>query len=656
MKNKLGGGKMKRFALYFFWDKNGIVDDYNIYLLNDLKKNVDYLLVVSNGKLTKEGYQKFEAVSDRIFERENKGFDVWAYKEGLQVMGWEALSKYDEVIMLNYTNYGPVYPFKEMFDEMDKLNVDFWGITEHYGLTFDPYGKCKYGYIPRHIQSSFIAVRNNFLMSNDFKSYWDQMPEVHDYADAICLHEAIFTEDFTRRGYKSAVYVKTEDLKSFSDYPLMLYPKELIKNRRCPIFKRKTFYNLYEEFLDISCGQTGLELYEYLRDETNYNLDMVWDNLLRTANMSDIKERMQLNYVLPQTYAKTNEYSQKKIALFMHIYNEDLINYCKKYAQSMPKYADILITTNTKTKCEKIMAAFSDLGKDRVKVIEIKNRGRDVSALLVGLKPYYKDYDYICFAHDKKSEYDKPYMIGESFSYQCFENVLATKEYVKNIITLFDENPRLGLAVPPIPCHGPYYITIGCEWQNNYENVKNILKEWNIDIPMDSAKPPIAPLGTMFWFRTSALEKMFERDWKYEDFEEEPIKVKDGGFIHAIERIYPFMVQEAGFYTCWIMSDNFAKIEITNLFKMLRDANQTMFWNLGVDDRHQELHKISCMKNELEVTKLALIKSWGEKDALESVIERWKYPKGVSDRIKMIMRAMLGKQIYSKFANAFNKK
>ena len=109
---------MKRFAIYFFYDQDGIVDDYNIYMLEDLKNNIDHLMVVSNGPLNEEVYKKFTKVSDEIFERDNKGFDVWAYKEGILKAGWNLLEQYDELILLNFTNFGPIYPFKDMFDEM----------------------------------------------------------------------------------------------------------------------------------------------------------------------------------------------------------------------------------------------------------------------------------------------------------------------------------------------------------------------------------------------------------------------------------------------------------------------------------------------------------------------------------------------------------
>lgn len=591
---------MKRYAIYFFYDKEGIVDEYNIYFLQDLKKNVDHLMIVSNGQLPEKERKKLESVSDEIYERENEGFDVWAYKKGIEKAGWDELEKYDELILLNFTNFGPVYPFSQMFEETDTYDVDFWGITEHYGHNFDPYQKCKYGYIPRHIQSSFIAIRKQMVKSTDFHNYWRDMPMIHDYAEAICYHEAIFTEDFTRKGYKSRVYVETSDLAEFSDYPLMLYPVELIKNRKCPIFKRKTFFNQYEEFLDISCGQTALELYEYLRTSTDYDVNMIWDNLLRTANMYDIKQRMQLNYIIPTNVKTQNIRSNKKVALFMHIYAMELAEMCKQYASYMPPYADIYLTTNTQEKAQKLKTVFAPLGLDRVQVVLVENRGRDVGALLVGLKEYLEEYDYICFMHDKKSDHNSPKMVGESFAYHCYENTLPNENFAENVVALLDENPRLGLLVPPTPCHGPYYSIVGQEWQGDYHNVCNLAKKWNITVDINEGKAPVAPLGTTFWFRKEALKSLFELELKYEDFPEEPTGTNDGNIMHAIERLYPFVAQQNGYYSAWVLSDKYAKMEITNLYKMFRDVNQTLFWNFGVDDRHMLLHKISMTKQELD--------------------------------------------------------
>lgn len=572
-----------RLAIFFFYDKDGIVDDYISYLLENLKYNIDDLVVVCNGLLTSESRKKFQKITDKIIVRENKGFDVWAYKEGIEYVGWNEIEKYDELIMMNFTIFGPLYPFKEMFDKMDeKEEIDFWGITVHHGFNFDPWNLIDEGRIPKHIQSNFIVIRNSMLKSYEFKKYWKEMKPINNYGEAVCYHEAIFTRDFERKGFKWEVYIDTKDLEGFTHYPLMLTPLELVKNRRCPVIKRKCFFGSeYDEFLNATTGEPALELTEYIQSNLDYDMNLIWSNLLRTCNMYDIKNRMQLNYILPLDISKT-DIKKKKVALIMHLYFEDLIEHSYEYASNIPDYIDVYITTDTEKKKEKILEVFKDLKCFSLKVTVIENRGRDISSLLVGSKEFVKNYEYICFVHDKKTTQVEPQTVGNSFEYKCLENTIGSRDYINNVVNLFEDNPRLGLLTPPPPIHANYYGLISREWGSNYENTIDLSEKLKLKVDIDKNKPPIAPLGTMFWFRTKALEKLFDYNWKYEDFPEEPNKF-DGTNLHAIERIYPFVAQDAGFYSSWVMSTKFAKIELTNLNYMLLELNKVIF----ADQRYQ---------------------------------------------------------------------
>ncbi|KQO15436.1 rhamnan synthesis protein F [Paenibacillus sp. Leaf72] len=571
---------MKRAAIFLFYDKDGIVDDYIPYMLEDINKNVERLVVVCNGKLTVEGREKFEKLTKDIVVRENKGFDVWAYKEGIDYIGWESLSDYDELVLLNYTMFGPLYPFKEMFDEMDKRNIDFWGITKHYGSDDDwTGGNMKYGYIPDFIQSFFIVIRKRMLNSFEFKKYWNNMRPIGSYIESMAFHEGIFTKDFVDSGFSCDVYINTDDLKEYTQAPTTYAPLELMK-RRCPIVKRKVFFDYYDYYLRYNTGEVGLESYEYIRNNLDYDVELIWNNVLRTSNQADIKKNMQLNYILPTKYSeKRTTQGNANVALIMHLYFEDLIQNCFEYAKAMPKEADVYITTNTEEKKKAILQVFDKLECNKLEVWVIANRGRDVSSLLVASKDIIMNYDYICFAHDKKTAQIKPYSVGESFMYKCFENILGSREFVENIIQTFEDNSKLGLLTPPPPNHGIYYSTIGLEWSNNFKNTKILLEKLGMkDIPMDGLKEPIAPLGTMFWFRSKALKTLIDYDWKYEDFPKEPNDM-DGTILHAIERIYPYVAQHEGYYPAWVFSDKYAKIEITNLHHMLREINTAIFEN-----------------------------------------------------------------------------
>lgn len=586
--------KLKRLGIYFFFDPDGIVDRYIPILLKNLVQNLDELLIVSNGPISATGKIELEKITPHILERENRGLDVWAYKAALESYGWETLAFFDEVVLLNYTIMGPVYDFKEMFDVMDGRDLDFWGITKHFGMDYDPYGKCKYNRIPEHIQTGFMAFRRSLINSDDFHRYWEDLPQINDYGDAICKHEAIFTEDFTRKGYRSDVYVNADCLKGYTDYPLMFYPRQLISENRCPIFKRKTFFNYYDEYLDVSCGQPAYELYEYLRTKTNYDVDLIWETILRTAHMADIKDRMQLNYILPTEVElpKTGN-PPPKVALFLHLYFLDLLDYCKKYVEAMPPGADIYITTQTEEKKAKIEEGFADLTGYNVKVILAQNRGREISAHFIELKPYYDKYDFICFVHDKKARHIKPYSVGESFSYHCFENVLHNQIYVNNIITTFERNPRLGMLVPPVPLHSYYSQVVGNEWQANFENTRTLAANLKLNVPIQADKAPIAPLGGIYWYRSESLKPLFEADFSYEDFAPEPEVMVDGSLMHAIERVYPFVAQSQGYYSAWAINDQYQRIELTNLDVMMGDFNRLFCFKFGPNTRQSHLNAIS---------------------------------------------------------------
>ena len=99
----------------------------------------------------------------------------------------------------------------------------------------------------------------------------------------------------------------------------------------------------------------------------------------------------------------------------------------------------------------------------------------------------------------------------------------------------------------------------------------------------------------MFWFRPKAMKSLFDKDWEYSDFPKEP-NAMDGTLLHAIERAYPYFAQKEGYYSAWVMSNKFAKIEITNLYYLLRIAvknNNNMNSSIAADANTEAIRNIS---------------------------------------------------------------
>lgn len=585
--------KANRLLIYFFYDKDGIVDDYVITVLKDITKNVNKAYFVSNGKLADGESKKLDNLVDEIIERKNVGLDVWAYKETLEHEGFDNLANYDEVIMMNHTIMGPVCSTSAMFEEMAKCDLDFWGLTKFYRVPFDPFGFLETGYLPEHLQSHFIVVRKSLLSSKDFKEYWDNMPMIRSYNESVGYHESQFTKHFNDLGYKSDAYVKVDHLKEYTTCPIIYMPVTIIKEYKCPYFKRRTFFtDNYEDVLQNTTGQVAYELMEYLKNETDYDTDMIIKNVLRCYNMYDIKNCLSLNYTLPSktTINSSDSYKTKKIALVYHVYFPDLLEETYKYVGNMPECADIYITTDTQEKKELIEKRFEGNKFNKLEVILIENRGRDVSALLVATKSFIMSYDYVCFAHDKKVGQVKQKSVGAAFAYHCLENVLGSKEYVVNVLDLFENNPRLGMLTPPPPIHADYFMGLGTNWGPNYEITKLLADKIGLNVPISKDAPPITPIGTIFWFRPKGLKKLFDLDWKYSDFPREPVP-SDGTILHAVEHVYGLVEQDAGYYEAWGMTDYYSAMYITNLNFYVRGYAKNSYDSHNLGYYHQVVKK-----------------------------------------------------------------
>ena len=584
-----------RLGIFVFYDKDGIADEYNFYFIEELKKQVSRLLVICNGDVEEEAGKRFSRIADEVMMRGNEGFDITAYHLGLKKYGYNRDGKFDEVIICNSTMFGPVYPFREMFEKMAVRDLDFWGITNFHEVPFDPFGTVKYGMLPKHVQSFFMVFRKSLTMSPEFQKYWEDMPQITSYEQAIGYHEAIFTKEFADKGFQWAVYADSEELEGYTYDPLRDFPRLMIEEKHCPVIKRRSFFHEYGEALSRSGGEGTREAMEYIEKHTDYDTSMIWKNILRLQNMADVKKRMHLNYVLPTGIRLNKEEKKLKTALVIHIYYEELAAMCAEYAANVPENVDIYVTVPDEKKLENAKNAFAGVKNHTIDYRIVGNIGRDVAPFLVGCKDLIDKYDLIAKVHDKKVYQVVPMSIGDSWGHMCFENMLKNTTYIDNVIATFEENPFLGLLTPPVPVHGPYYPTTGKgEWGDNFKVAKELAEKLGLKVDMNPEKEPVAPLGSMFWVRTKALKGLFDYGWEYTDFPPEPIET-DATVLHAIERIYPFCVQNEGYYAGWLMADSYAGIQLTNWRFMNDEMSRAAKKHMGVSRFRELIDKIKSI-------------------------------------------------------------
>ncbi len=555
---------MRRLAVYVFWEQNGIVRDYVSTYLKGLTAVANKLYVVVNGEICPEGRRRIEQETGAVvLQRPNEGVDFWAYKTALDHEG-ETISDYDEVILCNCSCYGPIYPFNEMFEEMGKRDVDFWGITE--------WPLNEGGYRGTWILSYFMVFRPHILSSLAWKEYWKNLSPVYSREECIEKHETKFTSYFSELGFSYDVYCP--NTINYID-PTIEAPDKLVIEQRCPIIKRKAFCAEYNRFLSYHRGASSRRVFDYIKEQKLYDTDIILDDLLATQHYAYIKDCLQLNYILPSYFVPCRLQRKPKIVVCIHLYYEDLVDTYFRYMRSIPEYADVYITTPKENLVPILKNKVFKYQIKNVKIELINARGRAESAFLVATKSFIQNYEYACILHDKKSSFLHPGCIGLEFGLHNIDALLKTANYVENILSIFEKNPRLGILEPVNLMYANFRGMYGYEWGENYQGTVDFLKRANIHVPIDAKVPPVAPMGAMFWFRPACMKKLLEIDWEYEDFPAEPLPL-DGSLIHIIERSYPFFAQDAGYLTAWISSEEDAQVHLTNLSYLLRQANLTL--------------------------------------------------------------------------------
>ena len=68
-----------------------------------------------------------------------------------------------------------------------------------------------------------------------------KLPE--SYEQSVICHETRFTPYFAAKGYVWDTYVQTDDMKDIFVNPIMACPRELLQNRGCPFFKRRSLFH-----------------------------------------------------------------------------------------------------------------------------------------------------------------------------------------------------------------------------------------------------------------------------------------------------------------------------------------------------------------------------------------------------------------------------
>ncbi len=573
---------MKRLAVFSVNSEILSQSKYVIYLLQEIKRCCDKVVVCISSNAEKAFLQEIHQYAKEVYMYDTY-IDINRWKDVLiNKIPFKKLEELEEIVFLNDSVFGPLYPFREVFEKMEQRKLDFWGISVH-GKMKKRYPSATEESWPRFIQTYFWAIRKEMFCNQAFLDFFITLPDFENYEEASEKFEFIFTETFERLGFKWEVLVDTredenKDEKYFMSFILFdLY--ELVSKRKYPFIPKIAFEIDSTIMRNYHNGDDLYRTLKYISSNTNYNLDYIYESIIPKLNLQDLISRLNLNYVFSD--CSNIEISQKKYAVFAYLYYEDLFEYSISKIMNVPEYFDIYIATDTKEKSRKIWEGIEPKRKNNVRLCRTNGRGRDLAALLIEFRPYVLNYEVICFVHDKKSSQMDYVTVGKCFNENLWENVLFGKNYIKQILKLFQDNKYLGFLTPPMIYHNLYYHTAIDAWTICFEKTQELAEKLGVEIHILKEKNPVS-LGSTFWCRPLALKKLFDYDFQYEEFPKEPMDV-DGTISHAIERIFPYIAQEAGFYTGIVMNEEAAAIHYNNYRETIALLMRELNHFAGVD-------------------------------------------------------------------------
>lgn len=500
---------MKRLGMFIFYDKQGIAGKYVEYLVKEIKENVNDLFIISNCALTNSSKEIFLKYTNNVIERENCGFDGGAYQDVLcNVIGLDNCKKWDELLLINDTFYGPFCPLSTIFKKMENVRCDFWGLSVH-GDNKENTQRI----IFRHIQSYFLVIRSNLLRSTYFSEFWLNMKEIKSYRTAVDNFEIAFTQFFSKYGFLYEAFVDTTSFELGYEEKAIncvgLMPYELLVNKGFPIVKRKSIVSR-------NAFQTeALKILQYINNNTDYDVQMIWQDLLRKYNIYELIFEMNLFYIVD---SKINldlsvDFSEQVVVVIR-------IDTLKSLEDIIPciDKIDKIIAVYIWTEKFDLLSSIKEKCKN-IKLCYCKNQQENYKFW----KRMSEEFDFIGYVYIKtafKDNYISNYLMLNNIQ----ENLIKNEQYIYNICNLMMEEKALGLLLPPLSKY------------RNYEYI------WGEDA---------------FWIKGICLSTLCEyREMQW----------------------LPEQVQKLGFYSAIIESNEYIKTEILKLNQIIYEDNKLNFF------------------------------------------------------------------------------
>jgi len=297
------GQRIRRICLFAGYDPHGVIDEYVIEYLKEISKFAD-IFYLSDCRMQAGETAKLNGIVKQAWHIRHGEYDFGSYARlARDLVGWETIAQYDELIFANDSCY-LVKPLGPVFQKMDALTTDWWGLQATKGLLDSrveerkrypaaiPMEIVKRDYLDVFekdynynffIGSYFTVYRKNILSDESFQNYINNISAQESKLRIIRKYEIGLFRFLSENGYNFETFL--DDLHPIHPiYSETIF--ELIESG-FPLFKRLTVSENNYFIENLGNWKTRLA---YVAPDAN--VDAIERNILRVSD----NERLYQNF------------------------------------------------------------------------------------------------------------------------------------------------------------------------------------------------------------------------------------------------------------------------------------------------------------------------------------------------------------------------
>ena len=216
----------KRVAVLSCFFSDGFIPGTLFYLIRGLREAVDQIYLVGDCFIYPNELDKLDGLVTYALFTRHKQYDFGSYKRGLEYArnhGHLANTIASELIFINDSCYGPVFPFSESFDRMSRRPNDFWGFSD-----YQSFGRS-------HVSSFFAVFKRRIIDEKLLDQFLERVGGSYDRGRVIATLETEMTVFLENNGMHWEALAREKGKNLFN------YPVTFLKKYRVPIVKKKAF-------------------------------------------------------------------------------------------------------------------------------------------------------------------------------------------------------------------------------------------------------------------------------------------------------------------------------------------------------------------------------------------------------------------------------